>query len=394
MNRTLCAAIIAATTFSMPAFTTNAWAQAPIKLGFLTTLSGPLGVLGQEQKRGLEIALQHLDGKIGGRTVELIEQDDKLNTAEAAQAAAKLIERDKVDVVTGLAVSNTMLAAIEPLLKAGIFVIGANAGPSELAGAKCDKNLFVVSFANEQWSLGLADHLNQQKIGKMMFIGMDYQAGWDHTKTLIKAFKGEKVGEIYTPIRQMDFAALITQIRAAQPDAVYAFYVGGNAIAFMKQWAQSGIGKDIKLYSMGAISDILLFKAQGDASIGVTTAYNWNAELDNQQNKRFVADFHAKFGRNPSQFAAFQYDAVMLLGAAVKAAGGIENKDRLRDALRKADFKSVRGNFRFNNNHFPIEDVILQRVEKGADGTPYEKYLGVAKADVADLSHQDCPMKF
>lgn len=369
-------------------------AQETIKIGFLTTLSGPLGILGQEQKRGLEIALDHLKGTIGDRKAEIVEIDDKLSPADAAQGAARLVERDKVDIVTGLAASNTMLAAVEPLLKAGIFVIGANAGPSQLAGAKCHPNMFIVSFANEQWSLGLADHLNAQKIGKMMFVGMDYQAGWDHTKTVMNAYKGEKLGEIYTPIRQIEFASLITQIRAAKPDALYAFYVGGNAVAFLKQWDQSGIGREVKLYSMGAIADVLLFPAAGDAALGVTTAYSWNAEIDNPQNQRFVQDFRAKFGRNPSQFAAFQYDAVMLLDSAARSAGGLADKDRLRSALRKADFKSLRGKFKFNNNHFPIQDVILQRVEKGSDGKPFEKYVGVAKADVSDMSHQDCKMGF
>jgi branched-chain amino acid transport system substrate-binding protein len=387
------AAVMLAAFVTGGAVTGRAQAQEPLKLGMLTTLSGPLGVLGQEQKRGLDLALAHLDGAIAGRKVVVVEVDDKLSPAEAAQGAARMIEREKVDVVTGLAASNTMLAAVEPLLKANILVIGANAGPSQLAGAKCDPNMFVVSFANEQWSIGLADYLNSQRIGKMMFVGMDYQAGWDHTKTVMNNFKGEKLGgEIYTPVRQMDFAALITQIRAAKPDAIYAFYVGGNAIAFLKQWDQSGIGSEVKLYSMGAIADVLLFPAIGDAAVGVTTAYSWNAQIDNPQNKRFVADFNAKYGRNPSQFAAFQYDAIMLLDAASRQAGGFADKSKLRAALRHADFKSVRGNFKFNSNQFPIQDVILQRVEKGADGKPYEKYLGVTKSAVGDLSSQECKM--
>lgn len=371
----------------------SANAQEPIRLGFLSSLSGPFGVLGAEQKRGLELALEHLGGKLGGVPIKLIEVDDKSSPPEAAEGAIRMVERDKVQVVTGLAASNMMLAAVDPLLKANVFVVGANAGPSQLAGEKCNQNLFNVSFANEQWGTGLAEHLNKAGLKRMMFLGMDYQAGWDHTKSVIKNFKGQAVGEIYTPITQLDFSSVLAQVRAANPEAVYAFYVGGAAVPFVKQWSQSGLGRTVKLYSMGAIADAMLFPAMGDAALGITTAYSWNAEMDTAGNARFVADFRKKHGRAPTQFAMFQYDAVMLLDAAVRQSGGPADPDKFRAALKQADFKSLRGSFRFNNNNFPIQDAILQRVERGPDGKPYEKFIEVAKKDVVDPHHGSCPLK-
>ena len=370
----------------------SAQAQEPVRLGFLSSMSGTFGVLGAEQKRGMDIALAHLGNKLGGRPIKLVEVDDKSSPVEAADAANRLVEREKIQVVTGLAVSNSMLAAIDPLLKNNAFVIGANAGPSQLAGEKCNQNLFVVAFANEQWGTGLAEHLNRAGVKRMMFLGMDYQAGWDHAKSVAKNFKGENLGEIYTPLTQMDFSSVLTQVRAAKPDAVYAFYVGGAAVPFMKQWKQSGLDKTVKLYSMGAIADSMLLPAMGDAALGLETAYSWNPEMKTPGNQRFVDDFRKKYGRNPTQFAMFQYDAIMLLDAAVKEAGP-EDADKFRAALKKANFQSLRGNFKFNNNNFPIQDIILQRVEKTPDGKFDVKFLEVIKKDVPDPHHGSCPLK-
>jgi branched-chain amino acid transport system substrate-binding protein len=370
-----------------------AQAQEPIRIGFLASLSGPFGILGAEQKRGLQIALDHLDGKLGGKPFQIFEVDDKSSAPEGAEVANKLVERDHVQIVTGLTASNIMLAVIDPLIKANAFVIGANAGPSQLAGEKCNQNLFNVAFANEQWGTGLAEYLNKSGVKKMMFLGMDYPAGWDHTKAVVKNFKGESLGEIYTPISQLDFSSVLTQVRAAKPDAVYVFYVGAAAVPFVKQWKQSGLDQTVKLYSLGAIADSMLLPAEGDAALGITTVYSWNAEMKTQGNERFVKDFRTKFGRAPTQFAMFQYDAIMLIDAAVKESGGPVNPDKFRAALKRADFKSLRGNFKFNNNNFPIQDVILQRVEAGSDGKPIDKFVEVIKTNVEDPHHAACPLK-
>src|SRR5690606_22664525 len=222
----------------------------------------------------------------------------------------------------------------------------------------CNKNWFSTGFHNDQWDMAMGQYMTRKGLKRVYFMGMDYQAGWDHVKAAIREFKGEKAGEVYTPIAQLDFSAELTQLRAAKPDAVFVFYVGPLAVAFLKQYTQAGLNKTVPLYAMGAISDPLLYEAQGDAALGLVTSAAWNTELDNAANKKFVAAFKKKFGRDPTGYAARQYDAVMLIDAAIRQIGGkVSDKDALRAAIRKADFESVRGDFRFNTNQYPILNV-------------------------------------
>lgn len=371
----------------------QASAADELRLGFLSILSGNLGILGNAQKSGLDLAVEMLGGKIGGVPTKIIVADNKGNPGEAVQQAIKLVDRDKVQIVTGLAASHTAMAAIKPLLERGVIALGANAGPSPLAGAGCHKNLFITSFHNDQWDMAMGRYLTSKGLKRVYFMGMDYQAGWDHVKAAIREFKGEKVAEVYTPLTQMDFSAELTQLRAAKPDAAFVFYVGPLAVAFIKQYTQAGLDKTIPLYSLGAFSDPLLYKAQGDSVIGITMTEGWNAEIDNPANKKFVEAFRKKHGRDPDGYAARQYDAIMLLDAAIKQAGGdLKNMDALRAALRKADFQSIRGKFRFNTNQFPIQDIYVMQVAKRADGSLYQKLLGVAAADVMDPDYTKCKM--
>jgi branched-chain amino acid transport system substrate-binding protein len=390
MARTARSALLAAACLSTLAVAPSP-AQEPIKLGFLTTLSGPQGVIGQEQKRGLELAIEHLGGKIADRGVQIIEGDDKFNAGEAVQQATKLVERDRVRLITGLAASNTLMAVAKPLLARGVMLISANAGPSPLAGAGCHQNLFVTSFQNDQWSTGIGAYLNDKGYKRVYFIGMDYQAGWDHTKAVIRNFKGEVAKEAYTPIDQLDFSAELSQLRAAKPDAVYAFYVGGAAVAFLKQYAQAGL-KDVPLVTATAMSDPTLYQAQGDAALGIEVASHWSEHLDNAANKRFVEAYRAKYGRAPTHYAASQYDTIMLLDAAIRAAGGSVDPAKLRASLREAKFASVRGSFRFNTNQFPVQSIYMEEVVKGPDGGLGTKFIGPVAKDVADPYAKDCAL--
>jgi branched-chain amino acid transport system substrate-binding protein len=371
------------------AFAGAARAEEPVRIGFMTTLSGPASVIGQEQKRGLELALEHLGGTIGGRPVRIFEADDKFNAGEAVQQATKLVERDKVMIITGLAASNTLMAIAKPILARGVLLLSANAGPSPLAGAGCHANLFVTSFQNDQWSTGIGRYLDRKGYKRVYFIGMDYQAGWDHTKAVIRNFSGETVREVYTPLDQLDFSAELSQLRAAQPDAVYAFYVGGAAVAFVKQYAQAGLS-DIPLVSMTAISDPTLFQAEGDAAKALVVGTHWSEHLDNAANRRFVQDYVAKFKRHPSAYAANQYDTLMLLDAGVRAAGGSADAAKLRTGLRKVEFASVRGAFRFNKNQFPIQTIYMEEIVRDADGQLTTKLLGPVAEHVGDPYAKDC----
>jgi len=368
----------------------SAQAQSPLRLGFMSTTSGPQAVIGQEQKRGFDLALERLGGKIGGQPVQIFEADDKFSAGEAVQQATKLIDRDKVQVITGLAASNTLMAIAKPVLGRGILLISANAGPSPLAGAGCSPNLFVTSFQNDQWSTGIGAFLNEKKFKKVYFIGMNYQAGWDHTKAVIRNFSGEKAAEIYTPLDQLDFSAELSQIRSAKPDAVYAFYVGGSAVAFVKQYAQAGLS-EIPLVTMTAMSDPTLFQAQGDAAAGLLVATHWSEHLDVPANKAFVAAYRAKYGRSPTAYAANQYDSIILLDAGVKAAGGSSDMSKLRQGLRQAKIESVRGAFRFNTNQFPIQTIYMEEIVKGPNGLG-TRFLGPVAQEVGDLYAKDCKL--
>ncbi len=379
---------------TLSVFATTHAAADELRLGFMSILSGPLGILGNAQKRGFDLAIEQLGGKVGGVPTKIFIADNKGNPGEAVQQAIKLVDRNKVQIVTGMAASHTTMASVKPLLARGVIVLGANAGPSPLAGKGCNKNLFITSFHNNQWDEAMGEYLTKKGVKRVYFMGMDYQAGWDHVKAAIGAFKGEKVAEVYTPLNQMDFSAELTQLRAAKPDAVFVFYVGPLAVAFIKQYTQAGLHKTIPIYSLGAFSDPLLYKAQGDAVMGIYMTEGWNTELDNEPNKRFVAAFRKKYGRDPTGYAARQYDAIMLLDAAIKQIGGkVDDKDALRASLRKADFKSIRGKFRFNTNQFPIQDIYIMQVAKRADGSMYQKLLGVAKSDIKDPDYINCKMK-
>ena len=337
-----------------------------LKLGFMSSMSGPIGALGVEQKRGLDMAIAELGGKIGGLTVDLATADDGFEAATAVQAASKLIDKDKVDIVTGIIATPALIGASKTYIQSGRIVISANAGPSMFAGKECNPNFFFTAWQNDQVDEAVGRYLNEKGIKRVFFMGFDNQAGYDHINGAKRTFKGENVGEAYTAITQIDFSSEFAKVRAAKPDALFVFYVGSPAVGFVKQLSQSGL--QVPVYSF-AVSDALTLKAQGNAALGIKVAGPYFPFIDTPQNKKFVADFRAKHGRDPAFYASNQYDAVMLLDSAIRSIGGkISDRDALRAAIRKADFKSLRGDFKFNVNHFPIQNYYIAEVAKRADG--------------------------
>jgi branched-chain amino acid transport system substrate-binding protein len=365
-----------------------------VKLGLITPLSGPISPAGTETKRGVDLALEELGNKLGGLSVKYTAVDDKTNPAEAVQGASKLIDDAKVDFATGFSSSNTMIPIWKTFNDAGIFTVGALAGPLQFAGKECTPNGFVVSFSNDDWPAAVGKYMSDKGIKSAFFIGADYQAGYEHVGAAMKYFKGKAMGPAYTPLTQLDFAPEIARIRAEKPDAVFAFLVGAGGIAFVKQYAQAGLQNQIPLYSEDPVANPLTFPAQGDAAVGVIMGTNWTADLDNPANKKFVSSFTAKYNRLPATFAALGYDAVKLIDSAVKEVGGkIENKDAVRAALRKANFESVRGSFKFNNNHYPIQNLYIMEVKKDEKGALKAVLKDTAVKDWQDPYHQECPMK-
>jgi len=366
-------------------------AAEKVKIGFIATFSGPIGVIGQHMIDGFTLGIEHAGGKLGGLPVEVVKEDDQLKPDVGLQVAKKLLERDRVDFVVGTVFSNVMMAIYKPIVDARVFLIGSNAGPSPIAGAQCSPWFFSVSWQNDQPHEAMGKHVQDKGVKRVYLMAPNYQAGKDALAGFKRYFKGEVVGEVYTQINQTDYSAELAQLRAAKPDALYTFHPGGLGVNFVKQYAQAGLMSEVPFFSAFTIDETTL-KAQGDAAIGTFGTAFWSADLKNPANERFVAEFRKKFGYEPSTYSAQSYDAALLLDAGIKAVGGkIEDKESLRAAFRKADFRSVRGAFKYNTNHFPIQSFYLRQVVKeGADLKLVSR--GLVFSEHADVYAKDCKM--
>jgi branched-chain amino acid transport system substrate-binding protein len=386
--------IVAAVIVGLVATSGGAQAADQFKLGMLVPLSGPLGLVGTEMQRGLDLALAELGNKIGGLPVKLTTGDDKAVPSEGVQVASKMIDEDKVDVVTGMTASNIMLATTPAFIEAKITVLGALAGPNEYAGKNCSPYVFVTSFDNDDWDMVMGKYETDHGFKTVFFIGQDFQAGWEHIAAAQRIFKGKAIGPVFTPLAQLDYATELAQIRAANPDAVHGFMTGNGGIAFVKQYAQAGLQGKVPLFGTDSMSTPLQWPAMGDATVGMTVATSWSFEFDNPENKTFVAAYKAKYSRPPAIFAALQYDAIRLLDAAVRQINGkVEDREALHAALRKADFRSIRGAYKFNNNQYPINDLYVEQVVKDSAGQLTFKLLERAAESWQDPYHESCPMK-
>jgi branched-chain amino acid transport system substrate-binding protein len=369
-------------------------AAETLKIGYMATMSGPAASLGIDILDGFKLGLTHSGGKLGGLPVDLVVGDDQLKPGVGVQVATRMIEKDKVDLMTGIVFSNVMMAVAKPITDAGLFLISANAGPSPLAGARCLPNFFAVSWQNDQTHEAMGKYLQDKGLKRLYLMAPNYRAGKDALAGVKRYFKGEIAGEIYTKINQPDYAAELAQLRAAKPDGVFVFYPGGMGINFVKQYAQAGLKQEIPLYSTAFTLAQMVLPAMGDAALGLLNSSFWSPDLENPVNRKFVKAFQNTYGRLPSLFAAQGYDAALLIDSAVKMVGGdVSDQDALRQAFQKAEFKSVRGNFQFNRNHFPIQNFYIRQVVKNDSGTLTNKMIGVAFTDHADAYQSQCPMK-
>lgn len=371
----------------------SACAQEPIKVGFLSTFSGPSGQLGQELLDGFNLAVEQNGGNLGGRRVEIVQGDDQAKPDVARQVADKMLERDKVQIITGVNFSNVMLAIAKPTLDAGAFIVSVNAGPSQYAGAQCNPHFFVASFQNDTAPEAMGVLLQKRGVKRMYLMAPNYPAGRDFLAGFKRFYKGEIAGEVYTSFGQLDYAAEIAQLRAAKPDGVFFFYPGGMGINFVKQYAQAGLKQTIPLYGPSFSLDQTVLPAIGDAALGAFASAFWAETFDNPQSQKFVADFEAKYGRIPSPNAAAAFDTARLLDAALKSIDGkIEDKQAFQKALETAKFDSLRGAFRFNTNHYPIQDFYLTEIVNDAKGRPIMAVRERIDSDHQDAYFKDCKM--
>jgi branched-chain amino acid transport system substrate-binding protein len=372
----------------------SAAAADSVKIGFVVTLSGPAAAIGNDMRDGFNLGLENLGGKMAGRSVEIIYEDDTGKPEVGKQKTDKLIESDHVDFLTGYAFSNVLLASILPAVNSKTFIVSANAGPSQIAGERCSPYFFSVSWQGDQAAQATGEYLTQQGVKTLFLIDPNYAAGKDVAAGVKANFKGEVVGEEYTPWPgQLDFSAELTKARAAKPDAIFAFYPGSAGAQFLTQYAQVGLKGQVPLYTAYMIDAISLPRI-GNLALGVATAGNWAIDLPNAANQKFVADFRAAYKRDPSFYAAQAYDAANFINSGVVAVkGDLTDKGAIRAALEKADYASVRGPYRYGNNHFPIQDFYLQRVVKRPDGGFEVKTVATILKDHQDRYHDKCAMR-
>lgn len=369
-----------------------AMAQDKVTVGLILSLSGPGAVLGQEMKRGTDLALELLGGKLGGRDAQFIYEDDQQKPEVGVQVAGKLTRSDRANFIVGPSYSNVMMAVHAPVTRSKTFLLSPNPAPAPLAGEKCDPYYFATPFQNDQPSEAMGKYATDQGVKKIYLMAPNYQAGRDFLEGFKRNFKGEILGEVYTPLNQTDFSAELTALRAANPDAVFAAYPGGLGVQFVKQFAQAGLKGKLPVYTAFTVNGAVL-PAMGEDALGVKSASHWSVSLDNPGNKRFVAAFEKKYNSVPSEFAAQAYDVIMMIDGALKKTGGkTQDADALRAALKAADFESVRGAFKFNNNHHPVEDFYLLNVQKDAQGRLVQVSEGVIAKAMADTFAKDCKM--
>jgi branched-chain amino acid transport system substrate-binding protein len=389
------AMLAAAAAFTLAALTvaSEAAAQEKLKIGILTTLSGPPAALGQQQRNGFQLALKTLGNKLGGRDVELTVQDDELKPDVAVGKAKAFVERDKVDFVVGPIFSNILQAMLKPVTDGGAILISPNAGTSNFAGKDCNPNFFVTSYQNDQVHEVLGKYAQDKGIKSAFIMAPNYQAGKDSLAGFKRYFKGEVVDEVYVPLNQLDYSAELSKIAAASPQAIFVFLPGGMGVNFVKQFRQAGLADRITFLSAFTVDESTL-PAQQDAALGFFGGANWAPDLDNPQNKAFVDAYLKEYNAVPGTYAFQAYDAALLIDSALKATGG-KTGDRaaLRAEMAKANFTSLRGKFRFNTNHYPIQDFYLVKVAKRADGKYETEIAEKVFTDYSDPHVKDCPMK-
>ncbi len=378
-------ALALAASVSMPAM-----AQAEnVKIGMITTLSGGGSSLGIDIRDGFALAVKQGGGKLGGQDVEVMIEDDARKPDKAKQIADKFLKRDKVDILTGLVWSNLALAVVPSAVKGGTFYVSPNAGPSQLAGKLCHENYFNVAWQNDNLHEAMGAYVSSQNLKNAYILAPNYPAGKDALTGFKRFYKGELAGETFTKLGQKDYAAELAAIREAKPDSVFFFLPGGMGIAFMKQYAQSGI--EAPVFGPAFSFDQGILKAVGDAALGVKNSSQWNKDIDNAANKAFVAEFQAEYGRLPSLYASQGYDAARLIASALEKTGGVEDADAFRAALKAAEFESVRGAFKFGPNNHPIQDIYVREVIKEGDVLT-NKIVGVGLKDHADAYASECSM--
>ena len=378
---------------------TGAAQAESVKIGFVTTLTTPAAVIGEDMKNSVELALEHIGNKMGPLDVELIMEDDGFKPDIGKQKTDKLVKQDDVDFVAGYIWSHVLLASAKSVLDADKFLISANAGPSQIAGKRCHKNFFSTSWQNDQTPMAMGEHLNQKGVKSLYVMAPNYAAGKDMVNGVERTFKGNILGKDMTKWgadAQLDFSAELAKAKASGAEAIFVFYPGKAGGAFIKQYQQAGLQGTMDLYTVFTVDSIALPKLQAAGLTGVLGSKNtqeWSPDILNKANQRFVGDYLKKHGKYPSFYGAQAYDSIMLIKSAVEKVGGdLSDKDAVRAALKSADFDSVRGKYSYGNNHMPIQNFYLREVVEDDQGRWTTKIVSAVYTNHQDIYAKDCKM--
>jgi branched-chain amino acid transport system substrate-binding protein len=365
----LLAGAAGAATLAAPAVLRAQGAGAPVKIGFITTLSGPAGYLGQDIRDAFQLAMEQEGGKLGGIAVQTVVEDDALRPGQGKSIAERMLRNDGIKLFSGIVFSNVLGATAPDILDGGGIYVSPNAGPSNFAGRECHKNYFVISWQNDSLHESAGQAAQNGGFKSAAILAPNYQAGQDALAGFKRYFKGQIVAEQFTRLDQTDFAAEMAAIRAANPEVVFQFHPGGLGIAFLRQYQQAGLLGRVPMVVAAPSLDVNIVRAVGDAALGLTCTSHWNADFDNPQSKAFVAAFQAKYNRMPTYYASQGYDTALAIGAALRQTNGnVSNADAFRTAMLRADFKSLRGPFKFGPNQHPVQDWYSIKVERNAAG--------------------------
>ena len=371
----------------------------PIKIGFVTTLTTPAGIIGKDMVDAANLALEDMDNTMGGQAVELIVEDDGFKPALGKQQTDKLIKKDNVDFVAGYIWSHVLMASVNSVVNAGKILVSANAGPAPIAGAKCHENFFSTSWQNDQAPMALGEYLNQKGVKSLYLMAPNYTAGKNITAGVERTFKGEVKGKDLTKWgkdAQLDFSAELAKAKASGAEALFAFYPGKAGGALFTQYQQAGLADSLPLNTVFTVDHLSLpkfQKADMQSVLGTHSTGFWSPDLDNPQNKQFVSGFKAKYGRMPSFYAAQAYDSMFLIKSGVDEVNGDTSQiDTMRSAMEKADFPSVRGTFTYGNNHMPIQNFYLTEVVTGEDGNWTTKIVDTIYTAHQDPHAKDCAL--
>ena len=369
-------------------FFTHEQKNEVVRVGYMTTLSGGAGIIGKQMQNAVELALEHKGGKLGGMDAEVMFVDDQRKPDVAKQLANRLVKSDRVDVVAGVIWSNLLMAIHKPVTRADTLLISSNAGPSPIAGEECHENFFSMSWQNDQTPEAMGKYMQDAGIKSVYLMAPNYQAGKDMLSGFKRYYTGEIAGEVYTKLGQSDFQAELSALRAVAPETTMVFQPGGMGINFVKQWKQAGMDEVSKLYQVFTVDGVSL-PALKETALGILGTQSWSPDLDNDINKKFVADYKAKFGGYPSFYAAQAYDTIMAVDHAITTSGS-KNTDKMRAALAKGNIPTTRGVLKMNSNHFPIQNFYLRDTVLDADGVVTSKVLSTVFTDHADSYAASC----